>query len=137
MGSLARKEATPYLDIKHVILLEVCDDPEQNTEYFRWLSIIFHAIVLNLQETIIPSLNVMFLNVKESYLGDWFFDTHTNGVSFDGMMPYACKFPLGRQQHTPKKPWKTELIKPVDKMLEYLSSDESLKNGYHLNDILT
>ena len=136
MGSLARKEVTPYSDFEHVILLEVCDDPEQNTEYFRWLSVIFHTVVLNLQETIIPSLNVMFLNVKESYLGNWFFDTHTNGVSFDGMMPHACKFPLGRQQHTSKKPWKTELIKPVDKMLEYLSSDESLKNGYHLNDIL-
>ena len=136
MGSLARKEVTPYSDFEHVILLEVCDDSEQNSEYFRWLSVIFHTIVLNLQETIIPSLNIMFLNVKESHLGDWFFDTHTSGVSFDGMMPHACKFPLGRQQHTPTKTWKTELIKPVDKMLEYLSSDESLKNGYHLNDIL-
>ena len=53
------------------------------------------------------------------------------------MMPHACKFPLGRTQTTEKKPWTTELIKPVNKMQEYLSSEVSLKNGYHLSDILT
>ena len=137
MGSLARKEVTPYSDFEHIILLEIQENFEKNLEYFRWFSVIFHTIVLNLQETRIPSLNILFLNIKESTFGDWFFDTHTSGVSFDGMMPHACKFPLGRQQHTQRKPWKTELIRPVDKMLEYLSSEETLKNGYHLNDILT
>ena len=66
-----------------------------------------------------------------------FLTLKTSGVSFDGMMPHACKFPLGRTQPTEKKPWTTELIKPVDKMLEYLSSEVSLKNGYHLSDVLT
>ena len=99
---------------------------------------IFHIVVLDLQETIVPSLNIASLNGIDSRLGDWFYDRVTpNGVSFDGMMPHACKFPLGRQQHTKNKQFTTELIKPVSEMLEYLSSDADLKNGYHLADILT
>ena len=136
MGSLARKEITPYSDFEHTILLEIQPNFTIHLEYFRWSSVIFHVVVLNLQEAIIPSLNVMYLNDKTCDLGDWFFDTYPNGVSFDGMMPHACKFPLGRTHATEKKPWATELIKPVDKMPEYLSSDVSLKNGYHLSDIL-
>ena len=130
MGSLAREEITPYSDFEHIILL--CDDEnyEQHLEYFRWYSVIFHVIVLNLQESIIPSLNIKSLS--------WCFDVHTpRGVSFDGMMPHACKFPLGRFDKTKNKPFVTELIKPVTEMLKYLSSEEDFKNGYHLADILT
>ena len=136
MGSLARTEITPYSDFEHVILLEVQANYEQHLEYFRWLSVIFHVIILNVQETIIPSLNIKYLNDKSSEMGDWFYDSNVRGVSFDGMMAHACKFPLGRTQPTKNKPWTTELIKPVDEMLKYLSSDVSLKNGYHLSDIL-
>ena len=138
MGSLAREEITPYSDFEHIILL--CDDKNHKSyvEYFKWFSVIFHIVVLNVQETIIPSLNIVSLNDNESSLGDWFYDDVTpRGISFDGMMPHACKFPLGRQQHTKNKQFTTELIKPVSEMLEYLSSDEDLKNGYHLADILT
>ena len=130
MGSLAREEITPYSDFEHIILL--CDDEnyEQHLEYFRWYSVIFHVIILNVQESIIPSLNIKSL--------DWCFDAHTTrGVSFDGMMPHACKFPLGRFEKTKNKPFVTELIKPVTEMLKYLSSEEDFKNGYHLADILT
>ena len=138
MGSLARKEITPYSDFEHVILLEELDNFESNLEYFRWYSVIFHVILLNLQETIIPSLNVSSLNGVDSELGNWFYDAFTpRGISFDGMMPHACKFPLGRQEPTETKPWTTELIKPVNKMLTYLRSEQDLKNGYHLKDILT
>ena len=52
------------------------------------------------------------------------------------MMPHACKFPLGRQKHTQKKPWSAELIKQVHDMLKCLCSEEIFKNGYHLSDIL-
>ena len=52
-------------------------------------------------------------------------------------MIHASKFPLGRVQLTKDKPFQTELIKPVSKMLEYLGSEADLKNGYHLADILT
>ena len=136
MGSLARKEITPYSDFEHIILLENASPDEKCLEYFRWFSVIFHVIVLNLQETIIPSLNIKYLNDKTSKLGDWFFDTCTSGISFDGMMVHASKFPLGKQPSI-NKPWTTELIKPVDKMLQYLSFESNLKNGYHLSDILT
>ena len=138
MGSLARKEITPYSDFEHVILLLNCENYEMHLEYFRWFTTIFHIIVLNIQETIIPSLNIRSLNSDESSLGDWYYDAITpRGISFDGMMPHACKFPLGRQQHTQNKQFTNELIKPVNEMLEYLSSDADLKNGYHLADILT
>ena len=130
MGSLARNEITPYSDFEHIILLHDDKNYEQHLEYFRWYSVIFHIIVLNLQESIIPSLNIKSLS--------WFFDAHTlQGVSFDGMMPHACKFPLGRIEKTENKPFVTELIKSVGEMLKYLSSEEDLKNGYHLADILT
>ena len=138
MGSLARKEITPYSDFEHVILLEEQDNYESNLEYFRWYSVIFHVILLNLQETIIPCLNISCLNGVDSELGNWFYDAFTpRGISFDGMMPHACKFPLGRQEPTKTKPWTTELIKPVSEMLNYLNSEQDLKNGYHLTDILT
>ena len=135
MGSLARNEITPYSDFEHVIVLENGCEKQNNyfkiLEYFRWFSVIFHVIIINLGETILPSLDIEVLK-------DWFYDRFTKrGISFDGMMPHACKFPLGRQKHTENKPWSTELIKPVDKMLDYLSFEENLKNGYHLGDILT
>ena len=129
MGSLSRKEITPYSDFEHIILLDIQKRNENNQEYFRWFSVIFHTIVLNLQETIIPTLNIKYLNDKTCDLDDWFFDNHTSGVSFDGMMPHACKFPLGRTQSK-------ELIQPVDKMLEYLALKDSWKKDYHLSEIL-
>ena len=138
MGSLSREEITPYSDFEHSILLIDDENYESYLNYFRWYSVIFHVIILNLQETIVPSLNVGCLNDKDSPLGDWYYDAiTTRGISFDGMMAHACKFPLGRQQCTKNKPFVTELIKPVNKMLEYLSSEANLKNGYHLADILT
>ena len=138
MGSLAREEITPYSDFEHIILLSDDKNYKCHLEYFRWFSVIFHVIILNLQETIIPSLNVSSLNDKDCKLGDWYYDAITpRGISFDGFMPHACKFPLGRTQHTKNKPFETELIKPVSEMLQYLSSEADLKNGYHLADILT
>ena len=137
MGSLARKEITPYSDFEHILVLEEQEDYLLNLEYFRWLSVISHVIILGLKETIIPSLNIFNLNDSRSTLGNWFYDEQTRGISFDGIMVHACKFPLGRQEKTANKPWITELIKPVGEMLKYLCSEESLKNGYHLSDILT
>ena len=138
MGSLARNEITPYSDFEHIILLSDDKSYESYLEYFRWYSVIFHTIVLNMQETIISSLNIKTLNDPGSPLGDWYFDAHTpSGISFDELMPHACKFPLGRTDSTQRKPWTTELIKPVTEMLEYMSSEAELKHGYHLADILT
>ena len=138
MGSLAREEITPYSDFEHIILLFDDLNYESHLEYFKWFSVIFHIIVINIQESIIAGFDINCLNSKDCSLGDWFYDAiTTRGVSFDGMMPHACKFPLGRQQHTNNKRFTTELIKPVSEMLKYLSSEADLKNGYHLADILT
>ena len=135
MGSLARREITPFSDFENIILLDNAvrkDESYENTlNYFRWFSVIFQIVLINIQETIVPSVAI-------GSLSDWFFDDITpRGISFDGLMPHACKFPLGRQQLTGKKPWQTKLIRPVDEMLKYLSTEENLKNGYHLSDILT
>ena len=138
MGSLAREEITPFSDFEHIILLPDEENYRSHLKYFQWFSVIFHVVILNVQETIIPSLNVKSLNGRYSKLKDWYYDAITpRGISFDGMMPHACKFPLGRQQHTINKQFSTELIKPVNKMLKYLSSEADLKNGYHLAAILT
>ena len=136
MGSLAREEATPYSDFEHMITLEEPNYRPQHLDYFRWFTLIFHIVILNVQETIIPVLHIPSLNDKDSKLGDWFFDSHTRGISLDGMMPHASKYPLGRGP-TKNKPWIVELIKPLNEMLKYLSSKSDLKEGYHLSDLLT
>ena len=144
MGSLARKEITPYSDFEHIIVLEEnCQqrpDYESALEYFRWLSVIFQIILINLQETIVPSVDInCFKTTKFGKNENWFYDEiTTRGICFDGIMPHACKFPLGQKVLSDEtKQYKTELIKSVDEMLKYLSSHQDLKNGYHLNDILT
>ena len=138
MGSLSRKEITPYSDFEHLILLEKSLTNNNDLNYFRWFTVIFHIIIINLQETILPSVAISSLNDTTQPDGDWFYDSITvRGISFDGMMPHASKFPLGTQQHTSSKPWKIELIKSVKDMLKYLGGEESLKNDYHLSEMLT
>ena len=144
MGSLARNETTPYSDFEHIIILEencqLKHDYEKVLKYFRWLSVIFQIIVINLKETIVPSVDIeSFKTTKNGKSECWFYDRiTTRGISFDGMMPHACKFPLGQHVLSDEtKQYETELIKPVDEMLKYLSSQKDLKNGYHLKDILT
>ena len=70
MGSLAHEEITPYSDFEHIILLSDDEIHKSNLEYFKWFSVIFHVAVLNVQETIVPSLNICSLNDKTSSLGD-------------------------------------------------------------------
>ncbi|CAK8686483.1 unnamed protein product [Clavelina lepadiformis] len=141
MGSLARGEITPYSDFEHIILLEEGiqhkSDYKKILEYFRWFSVIFHFIIINLQETIVPSVTVPSLNNNTLPEYNWFYDYFTKrGVSFDGLIFHACKLPLGRTEKTKNKPWTTELIKPVNEMLQYLDFEVALKNGYHLNEVL-
>ena len=140
MGSLARKEITPYSDFEHIIVLEKNQKKKNQKqkkskkpdykEYFRWLSVIFQVVVINLQETIIQSLDIESLK--------FFYDKiTTRGICFDGMLPHACKFPLGQQLLSGKNKEKTELIKFTDEMVKYLSSSGDIKSGYHLKDIIT
>ena len=142
MGSLARKEITPYSDFENIILVpNKVENSNAVLEYFRWFAVVFQLILVNLRETIIPSVCVPSLNDAHSLRfskKNWFFDQFTvRGISFDGLMPHACKCPLGRFYKTEKCDFTTELIKSVDDMVEYLDSDEDLRNGYHLADLLT
>jgi len=140
MGSLAKKEITPYSDFEHAIVLE--EGVQQNTnyeeilEYFRWFSVILHLVVVNLGETIIPSICLPFINNPRKKSFNWFFDAKTKrGVSFDGMMPQACKFPLGKEK-TKDIPWKIELIKPISEMLKHLEKDADVQRNFHLKEML-
>ena len=141
MGSLARKEITPYSDFEHVILLEEGVQQRQDygsiLEYFRWVSVVFHIVVVNIGETIVASAALPYLNNTENKACNWFYDGITkNGISFDGMFPHASKFPLGRRKRD-YLPHRYELIKPVSKMLSLVSSDKVLENMEdHLGDIL-
>ena len=142
LGSLARKEITPFSDFENVIVLEEGSQLRENycdiVEYFRWFSVIFQIILINVGETVIPSVAIPSLNDFSTPRGDWFFDAVTPcGISFDGLMPYACKLPLGRSFITRKKSFTTELIKPSSAMAQYLDREQHLKNGYHLADVLS
>ena len=142
MGSLARREITPYSDFEHVIVLE--DGVQENEnyqsilEYFRWLSVIFHIIIVNLQESIVRSVASPYLNDDLTPGGDWYFDAYTTcGIKFDGMQIHACKFPLGRFRTTKTVTETVELIQPISEMAKFLKAEEEKKNGFHLGDVLT
>jgi len=106
-------------------------------EYFRWYAVIFHIIVINLQETDLYSVCIPCLNDHSTTNGNWYYDRFTvQGISFDGMMPHACHFPLGKTQETKEKPWKMELIKPIDEMVSFLEV-KKIKEGYTLSNLLT
>ena len=138
MGSLARQEITPYSDFENMILLkdgcENRNDYHKILEYFRWFAVIFQIVLINLQETIIPSLAIPGLNDSSTPEGDWFFDTFTSGISFDGFMATACKMPLGNLHHNLTKEESFELIKPVTEMVEY--TKRPTKTGNYLKQIL-
>ena len=100
MGSLARKEITPYSDFEHIIALEdeiakKCIEHEMEeivVSYFKWFSIVFRIIVVSLQKTILPSVAIPSLNdfYAETKQDNWFYDRIiTRGISFYGLMPHA------------------------------------------------
>ena len=128
MGFLARENVTLFSNFRHIILLPDNKNYEMFLEYFRWFSVCFHIVVLNLQETAITSLKISSLNDRGSGLGDWFRDAITpKGISLDGLTPLAC----GNTQLS------TELIKPVSEMLKYLGSKTNLKSNCNLANLQT
>nr|XP_039263547.1 uncharacterized protein LOC120339477 [Styela clava] len=144
LGSLTREEITLYSDFEHVIVLE--EGVQQSTEYervqeyFRWFAVIFQVVMTGLGETIIRSVGVKSINdlYSEDKSKNWYYDMFTtSGVCFDGMVPHSCNTPLGRQEPTKKRQHKVELIQPASKMASYLTTEEHIKNGYYLKDILT
>nr|CAB3262889.1 uncharacterized protein LOC100184710 [Phallusia mammillata] len=135
MGSLARKEVTPFSDFENAILIE--NGTEAIKEYFRWYSVIFQMVLINFGETILPCLAIPSLNDFHQAGECWFFDAYSgNGISFDGTMPHACKSPLGWQHGTPNNPGiPKELIQTVGKMAEFVDCKDKTED-FHLSDML-
>ena len=142
MGSLAKKEITPFSDFESAIVLQEGvqhrDDYHNILNYFRWYAAIFQMFLIRLGETVLRFLAIPCLNDPFDKEYNWFFDAHTPcGICPDGFAPTASKNPLGRTTTTTRKPWTTELIKPAREMARYLEIDEDLKNEYHLADVLS
>ena len=137
LGSVARMEATPFSDLEFVILYA---DPSigDKISYFRVLTHFLHLKVINLGETILPALAIEQLNdfqASDPDADSWFYDSETpQGISFDGAMPWASKTPLGRMA-TESKP-ALELIKTPEDMAELQDEEISLKEGYHLGNVI-
>lgn len=112
LGSLSGGIATPYSDFEWGILIEENKDSNLNKQYFKSLTNLLYIKMLNLGETILPSMAIKSINnfYSEDQLEDnWFFDDIApRGLAFDGLMPGACKWPLGNM-HT-DEPHKYELI---------------------------
>jgi tetratricopeptide (TPR) repeat protein len=114
-GSLANYSVSPYSDIEFGILVE--SDIEENIEYFRNLSYVLHAKIIQLGETPIPTS-----------LFDYSFDHLTNvGFCFD----LGGKISLGRyyQENEIPDPGKAygslkySLIATPEKLMRYIEDD--------------
>ena len=126
LGSFAREEATPFSDLEFALLIEEGKNDDFVKEHFVKLMEYFNYKVLNLQETILPSMCIPSLNDENNLInslekyqcsstscaskecgfdasvwpflgkGKQFYDNEMRGFSVDGRMSRACKTPLGR-----------------------------------------
>ncbi|CAH1790375.1 unnamed protein product [Owenia fusiformis] len=144
LGSISRKEVTAYSDLEWAILFDPLGKPVDHIRIqLLMMAYYMHLKVLNLGETLINCLDIPVLSDFNKQLppdmkdNDFFDKVTTGGVAFDGTLPHASKTPIGRKSRVdPNKPPKLELIMTIDEMSKFQFTDESLKEGYHLSDVL-
>ncbi|CAH1787682.1 unnamed protein product [Owenia fusiformis] len=144
LGSISRKEVTAYSDIEWAILFDPLDKPvDQIKTQLRMIAYYMHLKVLNLGETLLNCLDIPVLTDYNKHLprdmkdNDFYDKATTRGISFDGTQPWASKTAIGRKTGVdPNKPSRLELIMTVDEMSKFQLTDESIKEGYHLSDVL-
>ncbi|CAH1790527.1 unnamed protein product, partial [Owenia fusiformis] len=147
LGSLARKEVTAWSDLESAILYDPTGKSNEEIEKlkldFRILVHYLHLKVINLGETKINALDIPVLCDFNSKLpndvkdNDFYDKITPQGLCFDGSLPKASKIPFGRR--STKHPTKTdtlELIMTLDEMSECQLGEVSLREGYHLSDVL-
>eukprot|EP00058_Branchiostoma_floridae_P008959 XP_002594447.1 hypothetical protein BRAFLDRAFT_72167 [Branchiostoma floridae] len=133
LGSQATELVTPYSDLEFAILIEDGKGNEDTRRYFINLTHYLHMKVINLGETILPSMAIPSLNDFPEK--DGFFDSVTpRGFAFDGFMPWASKTPFGRDRTKTKPP--VSLIQTPAEMAKFQQLEVSVTEGYHLSDIL-
>lgn len=139
LGSLAREEMTPYSDFEWAILIE----NEGEKDYFLKLTYLLYIKVINLGETILPSMAIASLNDYHSQkpADNWFYDDlTTRGFSFDGLMPHACKYPIGRSNLYDKEGRLIqkgfELIGTPEQLVN-LQTEKGFEENLHLASTLT
>lgn len=124
LGSLAREEMTPYSDFEWAILIEDKGKKKNKKyeKYFKNLTNLLHIKVLNLGETIIPSMEI-------DALKNYYDATSTRGFCFDGLMNHACKWPLGNMHSNVEENKKFKLIDTPEKIVsKYINKDSFDKN---------
>lgn len=117
LGSLARKEMTPYSDVEFAILIE--DNTDDIKKYFYTLSVLFAFKMLHFRETAIPRDLLRFSEgTRQSEVID-LDDIIQPGFQLD----LGGKTPLGR----PTQDY--SLIQTPERMAEYIRQPLSLPNG--------
>ena len=162
-GSFARREATPFSDLEFALLIKEGQNNASTKEYFVKVMEYFNYKVLNLQETILPSMCIPSLNDDnllhslERYkcsssscnspeckfdAAEWpffgkgkeFYDNAMRGFSVDGRMSSACKTPLGRLVRGQNE----DLIKtPTELAQLYVSALKTEHSGGEQNHALS
>ncbi|CAH1803327.1 unnamed protein product, partial [Owenia fusiformis] len=147
LGSLARKEVTAWSDLESAILYDRTGKSKDEIDNLkRDFSILVHYLhlkIINLGETKINALDIPVLcdfncklpkGVKDNDFHD---EITPQGLCFDGALPKASKIPFGRRSTKhPTKQDTLELIMTLDEMSECQLGEVSLKEGYHLSDVL-